>query len=578
MPVRTLTLTIALLAATPSAGSELGFVYVRANVGGASGGHAALVADERIFHMQAGADGLVRLTRDRWSHFRYLYADLQNRPLEVAYVELEPAARERVLAEFTRLYVEQDGAFAHRDEAREDVAWLEAFRDARELPPLRGAGLLSADERGDPRAAELAARFAPLLAESKREAAAALAAGSALRMREYREALALDHALRALEGGYGLASEALVTLPPELDPPLDAAARAGLEARAAELERTLAELVGSRRPDRGAGILLTHARYLAVKRSLDQGRLVLLDPFDGARRIEVDVLEMSPRAHALAVAHAAQVERQVRALVLEPTRVDEPSYTVLEEAGGMLERVASARDIGALYDLGRRRLPARGRTLAARAPAGDLAAALVEAQLRRDDAQRALDQRFAYDLFDRNCITELVRLVDEAFDSAEEARQAMGGRIEPGETFGFVPFVFFDGVRTRLRVARVERVPSFRERELARVEREEPGAWTRARESITLSSTTYEPLLRDSAFLLFTDDVFWRRPLYGAANLAFASAYTVYGLGAAPFDRGARLRAGLLGAFWSLPELAFANVRKGSYEFVSAEAVPGPDR
>jgi hypothetical protein len=129
----------------------------------------------------------------------------------------------------------------------------------------------------------------------------------------------------------------------------------------------------------------------------------------------------------------------------------------------------------------------------------------------------------------------------------------------------------FDDVRGRLRVSRVEHVASFRERELARIAREEPGVWPRARESTTLLSTAYEPLLRDSAFLLFTDDVFWRRPLYGAANLFWASGYTLYGVGATVFDRGARLRAGLLGAFWSLPELAFQNVRKGSYEWVSVE-------
>ncbi len=562
---------LVLAAATPSIGSELGFVYVRANVGGASGGHAALVAGERIYHMQSGADGLVRLTRDRWSHFRYMYADLQNRPLEVAFVSLEPDARERVLAGFTRLYVEQGVAFALRDDAQDDVAWLEAFRTGAALPHLRGAGLLAPELPPDPHALALRERIAPLLAEPLREAAQALAAGSSARLREYRDALALEFALRALDGAFALDPEALVELPPAFDPPLGSEQRAGLEARADELERTLVSLLGSRRADRGPALLLTQARYLAVRRSLDLNRLVLLDPFDGAPRMDVDVLEMSERAHARAVAHAAEVEQKVRALVLEPTRVDEPSYTVLEEAGGMLERVASARDIGALYDLGRRRLPARGRSVAARAPGGDLDVALAEALSRRDAAQRVLEERYAYDLFERNCITELVRVTDEAFDSTETTHEALGGRIAPGETFGFVPFVFFDDVRTRLRVSRVEHVPSFRERELARVEREEPGVWPRARESITLSSTTYEPLLRDSAFLFFTDDVLWRRPLYGAANLGWATGYTLYGVGAAPFDRGARLRAGLLGAFWSVPELAFQNVRKGSYEFVSAE-------
>ncbi|MEX2205703.1 MAG: hypothetical protein WEF50_05690 [Myxococcota bacterium] len=573
MRVRAWALTFALVAsATPSSAAELGFVYVRANVGGASGGHAALVAGETVYHMQSGADGLVRLTRDRWQHFRYLYADLQNRPLEVAFVALEPDARERVLVAFTRLYVEQDGALARRDEALADVAWLEAFRDGRPLPELRSAGLLAPERANDADALALRARIGARLAEPLRAAVAAVGAGSTAKLREYRDALTLRESLRALDGAWGLEPDARVALPPELDAPLDPAEREGLASRADELERTIVFLLDSRRVDRGSAILLAQARYLAVRRSLAENRLVLLDPFDGAPRMDVDALEMSPAAHAQAVAHAALVGRRVRAQVLAPARVDEPSYTVLEEAGGTLERVASARDVGALFDLGRRRLPARGRSIEARAPAGDREASLREAKLRLDAAQRALDERYAYDLVRRNCITELVRVTDQAFGSPDETRQALGGRIAPGETFGFVPFVFFDDVRGRLRVSRVEHVPSFRERELERIAREEPGVWPRARESTTLFSTAYQPLLRDGAFLLFTDDVFWRRPLYGAANLFWASGYTLYGVGAAPFDRGARLRAGLLGAFWSLPELAFQNVRKGSYEWVSSEA------
>ena len=103
---------------------------------------------------------------------------------------------------------------------------------------------------------------------------------------------------------------------------------------------------------------------------------------------------------------------------------------------------------------------------------------------------------------------------------------------------------------------------------LERLSRESPGALIRLRESTAYTATSYEPQLRDSAFLLFTDDVFWRRPAYGVVNLLFGLGYTGYGLAAAPFDRGARVHAGLTGMLWSLPELALMNVRKGSYDLI----------
>ena len=43
------------------------------------------------------------------------------------------------------------------------------------------------------------------------------------------------------------------------------------------------------------------------------------------------------------------------------------------------------------------------------------------------------------------------------------------------------------------------------------------------------------------------------------------------GLLQAPTDGGRALRAGLEGALGSLPELAFVNLRKGSYDYVSGE-------
>ena len=135
------------------------------------------------------------------------------------------------------------------------------------------------------------------------------------------------------------------------------------------------------------------------------------------------------------------------------------------------------------------------------------------------------------------------------------------------EPLGFVPFVFFDRVRDRLRVERVDELPGRRAQELERVLRESPGVLTAARESTVPTGTIYTPLLRDGAFLLFTDDVFWPRPAYGAVNLAYGVGYSLYGLGAAPFDGGARLHAGASGVMWSVPELAFVNVRKGSFDW-----------
>jgi hypothetical protein len=92
----------------------------------------------------------------------------------------------------------------------------------------------------------------------------------------------------------------------------------------------------------------------------------------------------------------------------------------------------------------------------------------------------------------------------------------------------------------------------------------------------TLSSV-YHPDASDSAFLFFTDDTVALRPLFGAANLVTAVAASAIGLATWPLDAGTRLRAGLRGAMFSVPELAFVNLRKGTMAWVEPE-LGAPER
>lgn len=557
-------------AARPAAAAEIGFVYVRANVGGASGGHAALVADGTVFHLQIERGELFRLVRDTWTHFSYMYARLQNRPLEVAHVEVDEAARDAVVDRFTRAYVEQDLDYARRDERRLDVTWLEAWRDGRRLPPLRAAGLLAPQRVNDPEMRALAERLRARIDGGAFAAPADPAQASDLVA--LRERLALREALRALGEARGLDPQALVVLPPEFDDPLTSEEREALAGLARTLEDTAAALLQSDRPDRGYALLVVEARRLALARSLAENRLRVLDPFDGVPSPAARLREHpSDATHAHQQAYVGRVLRDGRARVLAPGRLDEARYNLIEEAAAVLERAASADTGAALLDLSRQHVPARGRSIEADEPALDLARELELARARLDRAEDRLRERWRYELIDRNCITELSRVTTAAFESRDAADAALGGRMPAGDRLAFIPFVFFDRVRTSLRVTRVEQVASQRGIELARLGREEPGVVMRARESIAPLSHIYTPRHRDGAFLLFTDDVFWRRPFYGAANLGYGLGYAAVGLFTAPFDRGARAKAGLVGAFWSLPELALQNVRKGTFAFVEPD-------
>jgi hypothetical protein len=163
----------------------------------------------------------------------------------------------------------------------------------------------------------------------------------------------------------------------------------------------------------------------------------------------------------------------------------------------------------------------------------------------------------------------MVETLERAFGGADAMRRALGGELDPRGGLGFVPRVFFRQVLDRLDVASVVRLPAYREREVMELSAREGRVRVYARESNTLSGTVYDPRDRDGSFLLFTDDVFWPRPLYGVLNVAFAFGDGALGLFTAPFDRGRRLVRAGKGAFFSAPELALWNIRKGSFDAAS---------
>ena len=180
-----------------------------------------------------------------------------------------------------------------------------------------------------------------------------------------------------------------------------------------------------------------------------------------------------------------------------------------------------------------------------------------------------------YELVARNCVTELFATVESAGapgDRAAAQRAALGSDVER-LPWNAIPFVAADGVAASPRVVARETWPSYLQMARQRRRARDPGVAARLAEATTVTADDYRPAPTDSTFLFFTDDAVAPRPLFGVANLSLASANGLLGLFTWPADGGDRLRAGALGALYSLPELAFFNIRKGGNAWVTVEEV-----
>jgi hypothetical protein len=566
----------------------LSFIYVESNVGSASGGHSALRIGDRVYHYHHSEAGRLELARDEWPTFRRVYAGLENRTLHVATLDVAEGDVARIAGGFNRAFVAQERDLDRLRRLDADAAWWRALSGggaARTLPPLRGAGLLCAEGRGDPDALALRAALVAELGEAilrnsleslDREIGAPLPAGDATDLEPLRERLLLREALRALDQGRPLARDSLVD---EVDrSPLTGAERDALAALRTKLFASIVSLLRSSRPDRGFPLEVEIARHLAITRALRCGRLITLDATpDDARPVAHD--EPAESAAAARVAERGlDLCRELRASLLG-AELSEPLFALLEETNSRVREAQRAARGEAVRLFEGRAIPSKGRSVefalaAGAGGASDLAARAARAAAalaRRDELERTLRARYAYDLLDRNCATELVRTLDGCFEDEAATAAALGARLEPGGGLTFVPFLLDREVTARLRVKQVEVIPSHRLSACQAIARREPGLATALRESTTFTSTIYTPRREDGAFLFFTDDASVLRPVAGAANLGYGLVRGLGGLFAAPFDDGRELKAGWSGVLFSLPELLFCNVRKGTFRDVEPD-------
>ena len=617
-----------LLPARPGFAALLEYLYVEPNAGAAAAGHVALRLGDEAYHYQnVGGDSL-RLSRVHFEHFRYVYSVLQNRTIHVGSVDLRDADWERLRDRFEARHLSQERHFALQAALQGDRELLNLIAAGEGALSLAGVGFFPnpaspaanpdgvANGAGDDALEALRARihgargahFLRQRIEALERQIHALSpdAGAGALPVVSRDAFPITpytfserfadltserSALLAIAEGRPLAGRWRMSGPsPELA--LTSVESTSLAAFRTRLESGVVALLDSRRPDRGRAMLLSLARIVVLQESQRTGQLVVLDAFpQHTLAIPADAGPRTEFVEELSV-EARRVLRRVRSRMPaadepggepdepgEPDELGEPFYSELEDAANrFIEFQRGVRDGGDVRVHGEHLVPeGRGELvdpLLPRLAAGVAATALTRADARAETQAASLREVYGYNLITRNCVTALFDTIDPTATTQTPAQLA--GRAAPGSLLAFIPSLSFRAVKRHWQLDRVGEIPSFRLTRVEALGKEKSSALARLgvylRESNTLSSTSYRANERDPFFLFFTDQAPWIRPLYGAANLAVGIGESALGLLRLPFDSGARLKSAARGAFFSLPELVFINIRKGSFDYARSEA------
>jgi len=595
-------LLASLLAAAPAWAwaPRLEYIYADSNEGGASGGHAGLRFGDQVFHFEY-VSPLVQMRRDAFDALRFRYTILDNRSLSLHRLAVTPETYQHLLDAFTQRYFDQEHRLATQRGLTADRRLLETLLvrrrgQAGEQPfAVEAAGYFFETARleAPPPAGEGSSALADLRARVAEANGAGFIVGLEARVTE--ELLTLDPAREGLADRYRHGLSALLALDvlrharplrPALlvhgGPVLDGADLGMLDPLARALEASLVRLVRSSRPDWGFPLLVGMARLAALDESRRLGRWVFLDVFPAdAAVVSVEAVRRRAQATGALLDEARRDFTAARVRLVPRAESDglfpELAFATLEQAGNRLIEIAGALDgtraMRLPFGLGVPARRARVDDLPDPLAASDaLARALEQARAREDAHAAQLEARDGYNVVTRNCVTEIFRTIEAGLLAAEPpgttAREAserrLGGYVAVDGTLNFIPATSSESVKAAYTVAENAEIPSYRLAALAAMYRRDNRVQVYLRESNTLTSTLYVPHPEDSAFLFFTDDALPVRPLLGAANLVTGLGVTAAGLFTVAADHGATLRAGLRGMLFSLPELVFFNIRKGS--------------
>lgn len=614
-----------------AAGHFVKYLHIAANEGNSSGGHAAIRFDTETFHFQHDSSGILRLQRLDLPAFDHAYTVLGNRPIQESWVEVSADTYGQLLDGFSQALLIQDEQLRILQSRRQDVVLFKLLLNQNQSDSnalqLKGAGYFAAAPGGSsagekPAVSQNIINLRSLIKSAYGEnfieerIAAAEAALGAMKLQAAPPqpvTLAADiyppysppASAVYLDAAMALSALQLLQTAPDLAPGSYWAPAADLfrlspqeslylTSFAAKLTRDLLNLVNSSRSDWGFPFIAGMARLASIEASVNSGHLTFLDIFP-VRQTNMPVT--GDRRYLQACKNEAEKQFSLqRQEFFSGSELREADFAALELLGNkfMESEYALAHDIQP-RPLPEIPLPARP----ARLPALPLPA-MSRAELQQElAAARTAEKNYAeavaglyeYDIFTKNCVTGIFaainrmmaraaavnkKTVQTATPAAADAARAesldrLGGYIDPLQGLNFIPAISAGKVDSSYRVAAQRKIPSYRQTRLAAMESQENALLVFLREANTITSTIYRPNKNDSTFLFFTDDTFLLRPVFGAVNLLAGLGGSLLGLAVTPLDGPDRLYMGGKGILFSLPELFFINLRKGTIDY-AAEA------
>lgn len=573
------------------------YIYVNSNAGQSSGGHSAIKFGNWVYHFQYYPDKIFHLVRDPWFDFRYTYNVMENRSLLLTKVHPSNGAAKKLERGFNSFFIVQEKHLSNLNLLQREIEFHELLQKHRvQFFKIKSLGYFSENNFNSHAYKSIKEKIElrlgkNYLIKTQNEITNFMLSSNnetwelntnkitsksffslpELSHEKYERTIQQLSLLTILDKSIGLKKTSLVYFPKtkELQPTESELSRYKFFLSHLE-ERLIYQLESKDQNTEWAeDCLSTLAIYLVVYQSIQEETFIFLDTLPNNEekvkwQVENQTLKIAIDSFPLFANFRKEIFDESQDILIQ-------DFIELQDSANRWVEIKQATSLNrAIRNTANRTLPHKEGEAWISIPSiynsQELNPSIAKLKSDYEKYNSRLREIYPYHLIFQNCTSEIFVKISEIYEKdSVKIQNHLGKDIDPKTSFSFVPFYSSYDVRKNYKAKASSEILSYRRKYVRQREENEKKWWISYQEDFVPSSSIYSYNENDHLFLFFTDDTIILRPIYGFANLSLGLMQTLFGIPFTVFDKGNQFMAGLDGMLFSMPELIFFNIRKGSF-------------
>lgn len=568
------------------------FIYIDANSGQSSGGHTAVKFGDWVYHFQYYPDEIFHVVRESWFDFRLSYNILENRTLVITKIFPEGISPEFFETGFNKLYLIQEKHLNNEKNLYTDYKLLEFITQKDKNYGAEGIGYLSR-KKGSPLLTDLREKttemygkdfftekeneifqkiqniaWKPNSIPKSRFHHSIYPLGLDSLSRQYNSELQNLAILEIIRDRKHLNPLFLVELPKNHpDFSMTERERKSLVQLKENLETRILEQLNDTNPNHSYIRLLELLTYMVLSESISRNEFLFLDTFTN-HRMKVNWVE--DRELGEVSKESELIFQKFRTMVFSG-RINLERFINLQDSANRFMEIAKSKEGFRPIRYSHSKTLPKKKGMPESYPTLNIdtltANRFLAITLRNHKEYISnIKDLYPYHLITQNCTSEIFFSFEKFFDrDHKRIENVLGKNINPLKSLAFIPFYADYDIRKNYHKTETYEYLSFRRQKLKDLKGNKTDILLDWKESFVPTSSLYKTNTQDHTFMFFTDDTILMRPIFGIGNFFTGLSVFLWGIPMTPVDRGDRVLDGTKGMFFSLPELVFFNINKGSF-------------